>query len=192
MESLLKETKDKDSEISVRALDCMNLLADARRARNLLQMAAALAPSINAPGGQDAAGKIRGLDGLVFNAISGISSAYMTGAETAYHEAVNQKSGDDGENRSLSSRVVRAREALECAEQARIFILYALQDCPGSAVPMAGDMKDRLALAEQFVGRCRATYQRLAEVERKGAALSNNELMGILQEMTGGFSPGMK
>ncbi len=190
--SLMDETKKKDAELSVRGLDCMNMLADARRARHLLEMAAVLAPSINAPGGQDAQGKIRGLDGLVFNVITGISSAYISGAEAAYHEAVNQRSGDDGENRSLSSRVVRAREALECAEQARIFILYALEDCPGSVVPMAGDMKDRLRLAEQFVGRCRATYQKLAELERKGATVSDNDLLNILQEMTGGFSPGMK
>lgn len=190
--ALVDETKDKDAELSVRALDCMNMLADARRARYLLEMAAALAPSINAPGGQDAQGKIRGLDALVFNVIAGIASAYMSGAEVAYHEAVNQKSGDDGENRSLSSRVVRAREALECAEQARTFILYALEDCPGSVVPMAGDLKDRLALAEQFVGRCRATYERLAELERKAATVSDNDLLKILQEMTGGFSPGAK
>ncbi len=189
---LVDETKDKDAELTVRGLDCMNMLADARRARHLLELAAVLAPSINAPGGQDAQGKIRGLDGLVFNVISGISSAYLSGAEVAYHEAVNQKSGDDGENRSLSSRVVRAREALECAEQARMFILYALEDCPGSVVPMAGDMKDRLQLAEQFVGRCRATYQRLAAAERKGAMLGDNELLKMLQEMTGGFTPGLK
>lgn len=190
--SLVEETKDKDAELSVRGLNCMNMLADARRARYLLQMAAMLAPSINAPGGQDAQGKIRGLDALVFNVIGGIASAYLSGAEIAYHEAVNQKSGADGEQRSLSSRVVRAREALEFAEQARVFILYALEDSPGSVVPMGGDLKDRLRLADQFVARCRATYQRLSELEKKGARISDNDLVKILQEMAGGFTPGTK
>ncbi len=190
--SLVEETKSKDAEISVRGLDCMNMLADARRARYLLEMAAALAPSLNAPGGADAQGQIRGLDGLVFNCIGGIASAYMTAGEEAYHDAVNSKNGDKSDSRSISSRVVRAREALEAAEQARIFLLYALNDCPGSVVPMAGDLKDRLALTDQFVGRCRATYQKLADTERRGAALTDNELYKILQEMTGGLMPSGK
>lgn len=192
MDELVKETKDKNAEVSVRALDCMNLLASARRARRMLGLAGDLAPQSNAPGGKDLQGQIRGLDGLVFNATAGIASAYMTAAEMAYHDAVNQKDGENSESRSLSSRVVRAREALEAAEQARIFLLYAQSWFPGSVSPAQGDVKDRIALAEQFIGRCRATYARLSGAERKGAGLTDNELYRILQEMSGGLTPPLK
>ena len=85
---------------------------------------------------------------------------------------------------------MRARQAWEAVNQARLFTLEALELDPRIAGPTLGDARRRLKLMDRFLRRTWVMYQVMSDAERNPGSNALKDLFGQAKSLAGGQGRG--
>lgn len=174
----VEDDKRESAVRSVAATELINLLQDIRvYARSLSK----LDPRAGARGGGGLRAVEKTSSQRAAAVMTALANALYVGGEQRYEKAVNYDSPFN-ENAQLVSPAVRAmqaKQAYEIVNQARNYMLEALELDPRAAGPTRGDLKRRLELTDRFLKRSWKTYLALRAVEEKWADsdLDPNEML---------------
>ncbi|RMG07023.1 MAG: hypothetical protein D6731_24665 [Planctomycetota bacterium] len=190
---LTRRVEDDDRESAVRSVAVTELLGLLQDVRTYAQALSNLDPRAGAEGGGGLRGVARASAQRAAAIMTALANALYVGGEQRYEKAVNYDSplGDDAEFVSAGMRAVQAKQAYELVNQARLYMLEALDLDPRTLGPTRGDMKRRLELIDRFLARSWKTYLTLRALEEKtqDAELNVNALiLNALRAAGGGSS----
>ncbi len=146
-------------------LEPMTVISRARRARTFLKKAMELSPQIALEEVPDAHARIEALDDLSFETARSAADDYIRAAETLYNQAVGPEGGMPIDVTFLHTRMSRAYNGMELAEQARMFLSYVLKDTADTPSPHVPGAQRQLEMATATAERCRLAFQRMKRIQ---------------------------
>lgn len=146
-----------------------------------------LDPHAAAIGGGDHRRKAQQSGRQLAGVLTALANALFVLGERRYEDAVSSASGRDGQGEAVPAavRAMRARQAWEAVNQARIYSLEALRLDPSTAGPLGGDLERRVALMEGFLGRTWRTYRLLRAAEEGAGGPRQGDLARKLAAAAG-------
>ncbi|MGE0711561.1 MAG: hypothetical protein AB7N76_29990 [Planctomycetota bacterium] len=182
----LTDKVEKDErEAAVRSVAATELLGVLQEMRSYARALVDLDPRTGAAPGGDLRRKGQLAARRTAQVMTALANALYVGGEKRYEDAVTTEKDS---HVPAAVRSVRARQAWEIVNQARMFTLEALELDPSTAGPTRGDMKRRLELMDRFLDRTWKTYLALRAAEEK--AEQEGVIGKILEQAAGSVGLG--
>lgn len=183
----LTDTVEKDRrEDAVRSVAATELLGSLQELRSYARALTKLDPRAGAVGGGDLRRKGELVGRRTAAIMVALANALFVGGEQRFEDAVSTNE----DYVSPMVRSMRARQAWEAVNQARLFTLEALELDPRIAGPTLGDAKRRLKLMDRFLRRTWLMYQVMADAERNPGGNALRDLFGDANSLAGGQGRG--
>jgi tetratricopeptide (TPR) repeat protein len=180
----LSDKVEKDQrEAAVRSVAATELLGVLQEMRSYAKALTKLDPRAGAAGAGDLRRKGKLAAKRTAFLMTGLANALYVAGEKRYEDAVTRNK----DSVPLGVRAVRARQAWEIVNQARMFSLDVLELDPSTANPTKGDMKRRLHLMDRFLKRTWKTYLALQAAEKTPMG----QLREIFDQATGAAGSGL-
>lgn len=183
----LTDTVEKDKrEDAVRSVAATELLGSLQELRSYARALTKLDPRAGAVGGANLRRKGELVGRRTAAIMVALANALFVGGEKRFEDAVDVSK----EQVSPFVRSMRARQAWEAVNQARLFTLEALELDPRIAGPTLGDARRRLKLMDRFLRRTWVMYQVMTDAERNPGNNALEDLFGQANSLAGGQGRG--